>query len=129
MNDNSQEPPRGNPNFDKLYKVRPLLDNLSGTFKIFYGPDRHQAIDESMIRLKGRNSIRQYLLMKPIKRGYKVWVRADKSGYVSEFQIYTEKTNDKSKKFLGERLVKDLTYDLVGKYYRGFLIIISPPLH
>ncbi|XP_018377831.1 PREDICTED: uncharacterized protein LOC108770657 [Trachymyrmex cornetzi] len=56
-----------------------------------------------MIRFKGRNSIKQYLPMKPIKRGYKVWVRADKYGYVCEFQIYTRKANDKSEKFLGER--------------------------
>ena len=32
LNDNSQERPRSDPNFDKLYKVRPLLDNLSGKY-------------------------------------------------------------------------------------------------
>ena len=120
LNDNSQKRPRGDPNFDKLYKVRPLLDNLSGTLKNLYGADRHQAIDESMIRFKGKNSIKQYLPKKPIKRGYKVWVRAEKSGYVCEFQIYTGKVNDKSEKFHGERVVKDLTHDLIGKYYRVF---------
>lgn len=34
----------------------------------------------------------QYLTKKPLKRGFKVWVRADAmSGYVSEFDVYTGK--------------------------------------
>ena len=30
-----------------------------------------------MIRFKGRSSLKQFMPMKPIKRGIKVWVRAD----------------------------------------------------
>ena len=33
------------------------------------------AIDEAMVKYKGRSSLKQYLPMKPIKRGFKVWVR------------------------------------------------------
>ena len=35
-------------------------------------------MNESMVLFKGRSSIKQYCPMKPIKRGYKLWVRADK---------------------------------------------------
>ncbi|XP_018364594.1 PREDICTED: uncharacterized protein LOC108762190 [Trachymyrmex cornetzi] len=34
--------------------------------------------------------MKQYNAAKPIKRGYKIWVRADETGYVCEFQIYTD---------------------------------------
>ncbi|GLV38185.1 hypothetical protein CBL_12831 [Carabus blaptoides fortunei] len=53
--------------------------------------------------------------LKPIKRGYKVWIRADESGSACQFQVYTGKVNDTAEKELGSRVVKDLTRDLVGK--------------
>jgi hypothetical protein len=28
--------------------------------------------------------------MKPVKRGYKVWIRADQTGYVCQFEVYME---------------------------------------
>lgn len=31
--------------------------------------------------------------MKPIKRGYKSWVRADMDGYISKFNVYQGKTD------------------------------------
>ena len=36
--------------------------------------------------------VKQYVPKKPVKRGFKVWVRADAvSGYVSELNFYTKK--------------------------------------
>nr|CAI5832825.1 unnamed protein product [Callosobruchus analis] len=72
LNDNSVQPRPNKDNFDKLYKMRPMLDILSETFISSYKPPRHQAIDELMIKFKRRSSLRQYMPMKPIKRGYKV---------------------------------------------------------
>ena len=66
-----------------------------------------------MIKFKGRSSLKQYMPAKPIKRGYKCWVRADESSYLCEFQIYTGKTENPEKN-LGARVVKDLTRQLVG---------------
>ncbi|XP_050293785.1 piggyBac transposable element-derived protein 4-like [Anthonomus grandis grandis] len=84
----------------------------------------YQAIDESMIRFKGRSSIRQYMPMKPIKRGYKVWVRSDETGFMSQFQIYTGKVSNLTEKSLGARVIKDLSRELVGNkhklYYDNF---------
>jgi hypothetical protein len=72
-----------------------------------------------MIRFKGRNSIKQYMPMKPIKRGYKVFIRADQSGYICEFQIYTRKT-DSVETTLGKRVVQDLTMNIKGKYHNVY---------
>lgn len=121
LNDNSKEPQRTSPDFDKLYKLRPLLTQLSETFSNFYDPTRNQAVDESMIKFKGRSALKQYMPMKPNNRGYKVWVRADEFGYVCQFQIYTGKTNNKPEKFLGVRVVKDLTQALQQRNYRVFI--------
>ena len=115
--DNSVMPGRDSPNYEKLYKVRPLLDTLFETFRSSYGPSKHQSIDESMIRFKGRSFLKQFMPLKPIKRGFKVWVRSDENGYVCQFQLYVGKTNDQSKKDLGQRVILDLTRDLVAKGY------------
>lgn len=117
LNDSSNEPKRNDPKFDKLYKLIPFLDAISETYQFYYSPTRDQAIDESMIKFKGRSAMKQYMPMKPIKRDYKVWVRADMNGFVCEFQIYTGKIDDKSEKNLGERVVKDLSRALIKKNY------------
>jgi len=81
--DNSRAPGRQDPDFDKLYKIRPLLTFMNDKFACSAVQSSSQTIDESMILFKGRSSIRQYMLMKPIKRGYKVWVRCDsRTGFV-----------------------------------------------
>jgi hypothetical protein len=117
LNDSELQPNRESPGYDKLYKVRPLLDKLSETFLLSYKPSKNQAIDESMIRFKGRSSLRQYMRLKPIKRGYKVWIRAGESGYVNQFQIYVGKVGNDVEKNFGARVVKDLTRNIVGKGY------------
>lgn len=40
LNDNAVIPKKGTPQYDKLYKVRPLINTLSETFKKSYRPLR-----------------------------------------------------------------------------------------
>ena len=76
-------------------------------FESVYHPHCQCAIDEAMVPYKGRSSLKQYMPQKPVKRGFKVWVRADSTnGYVSQFQVYTTSSTEKG---LGSRVVKDLT--------------------
>lgn len=124
INDNNLEPRRHEQNYDKLYKVRPYLDHLSKTFLQCMNPNEFQSIDESMLKFKGRSTMKQYMPMKPIKRGYKIWVRADQTGFISEFEIYTGKT-DSVESSLGKRVILTLTNKIQGKYHRVFLIIFS----
>lgn len=85
VNDNTKATKKGEQNYDKLYKVRPFLNFLSMTFKKCYMPTKIQSIDESMIWFKGRSVFKIYMPPKPIKWGYKVWIRANENGYISEF--------------------------------------------
>lgn len=115
LNDNSIMPVKGQQQYDKLYKIRPFINKLRENYQKYYGPSMGQAVDETMVKFKGRISFKQYLPLKPIKRGYKIWSRADISGYLCDFDIYTGKDGDRTEENLGEKVVKKLTKPLIGK--------------
>lgn len=72
-------------------------------------PGKEVSIDEAMIPFKGCSSLKQYLPMKTIKRGIKVWARADaNNSYISAFAVYTGKKGNTSEKGLGAKVVKAL---------------------
>ncbi|CAG5021471.1 unnamed protein product [Parnassius apollo] len=121
LNDNSKTPPRGAPGYDKLYKVRPLLEMLDKACQSSAKTTTSQYIDESMIQFKGISSLNQYMPLRAINRGYKVWTRADsETGYVLELQVYRGKRDDQSTEFrLGANVVKSLTQKLIDEGFRG----------
>lgn len=120
-NNNETNSPRSAPNHDKLHKVRPLIDSLNTNIRIFYKPTSFLSIDESMIPFKGRSSLKQYMPMKPVKRGYKVWCLADaKTGYILNFSVYTGRSEVPSKIPLGERVVLELSKYVTPKSVIGF---------
>ena len=68
--------------------------------------------------------MKQYLPMKPVKHGFKVWVRSDShNGYVCELECYTCRKGDKTEVGLGGSVV---TQDLVGKSYHIFMDSFFP---
>ncbi|XP_028413305.1 piggyBac transposable element-derived protein 3-like [Dendronephthya gigantea] len=87
-NDNTEMLPRDNPNHDKLFKVRPVIDSVLEKCKLLPQEEKH-SIDEQIIPTKCRTGLRQYLPKKPHKWGIKVWARCGVSGMVYDFQIYT----------------------------------------
>ena len=92
LNDDEKMPPRGSPHFDRLYKVRPVLDRVVDAFKVHYKPQKNLSIDESMVGFKGRLAWIQYMPKKPRKWGIKIWTLADAAnGYVSNMKVYTGK--------------------------------------
>jgi len=64
--------PEVSPDYDRLGKVRPLLNLLQERFKVLFHPGREVAVDETMIKFQGNSSLKQYMPMKPIKRGKQV---------------------------------------------------------
>ena len=94
---------------------RPVVEYLSSRVAAVYEPGRDLSIDEAMIPFKGRSSLKQYMPLKPVRRGIKVWARAEASnGYVSAFQVYTGKQGGTTETGLGAKVVKSLTEDLKG---------------
>ena len=113
--------PRGDPAHDRLGKVRPLLNHLSNKFATLYDPSKHVAVDEAMIKFQGRSSSKQYMPMKPIKRGIKVWVLGDSTnGYFSRFDVYTGRQENREVG-LGEHVVKKLTDNIKHKNHHVYV--------
>ncbi|XP_065319133.1 piggyBac transposable element-derived protein 3-like [Gordionus sp. m RMFG-2023] len=110
INDNILEPSRNDENYDKLYKIRPFIDNIRSSCLKYFLPSEYQAIDEGMIRFKGRIGFRQYMPKKPTKRGFKVWMRCDNSGYMNDFNIYVGKNKE---------VESNLGYNVVTKFCEG----------
>ena len=46
---------------DRLFKVRPINSKLQDTFAENYYPGQNAAVDESMVRFKGRCNIKRYM--------------------------------------------------------------------
>ena len=92
---------------DRLWKVREVLNIIESRFSSLYKPNRECAIDEAMVPYKGRSSLKQYMPKKPVRRGLKVWMRADS---LTGREISPERG-------LGARVVKDLTRSLVHKHH------------
>lgn len=89
----------------KLFKVFDFISLLRKNFQTNFRLGTNISIDESMIKFKGRSSLKQFLPSKPIKRGYKVRCLADSlTGYLYNFEIYTGKEKEKQGT-LGEYVV------------------------
>lgn len=109
FNDSVSEPARGTNGFDRLYKVRPVVDYVKNKFLNSFLPSKNLSVDEGMIAYKGRISFRQYMPNKPSKYGIKVWMLADSSnGYVLHFNTYLGKEP-------GQTLVHGLGYHVVTR--------------
>lgn len=113
LNDSEAQPVRGEPGYDKLFKIGRFLDFVLNNFKSAYQPHQQISIDESVISYKGRLSFIQYLPPKDHKWGLKAWVLADSTnGYVWGWKLYTGKVEGAVEHGgLAHRVVLELTDD------------------
>ena len=110
-------PARGEDDFSCLQKVDPLISALKQKFKTMYYSHSQLSVDEAMIPFKGPFSMKQYLPMKPVKRGFKVWAMADAlNGYLYDFNVYTGATGERETA-LGE-VVLTLSEPLKWKHHQ-----------
>ena len=81
-----------------------------------------------MVLFKGRIGFKQYMPNKPVKRGYKVWMRADATnGYCCNFEIYTGALQDSVEHGLGATVVKRMVHPLGGKGYHVLMPCLFRP--
>lgn len=123
---------KANENYDKIAKVRWLVEGFVQTCKRLYNCERYICVDEIMIPYRGRKcNIKQYMPNKPVKYGIKVWCCANlKSRYVYDLQVYMGRKENKQEKDLGLKVVLALVSDLKGL---GHVVVTdrfftSPPL-
>ena len=118
--DNATLTPRGQEGYDRLGKVRPVLNSVQKSFLTNYNPHKQNSMDEAMEPFTGQSSLKQYVPLKPVRRGFKIWVRADSiNGYICDFSVYTGKEGAPEKE-LGAKVVKKLAQPLTGGHYHVF---------
>ena len=61
----------------KTYYLDEVLAFLKSNFAHARSDSIYQSIDEPMTKFKGRSLLKQYVPLKPIKRGIKLWTRCD----------------------------------------------------
>uniref|UniRef100_A0A8C9YGA1 PiggyBac transposable element-derived protein domain-containing protein n=1 Tax=Sander lucioperca TaxID=283035 RepID=A0A8C9YGA1_SANLU len=86
---------RGQPGYDRLFKVRPIIDLIIPRFSDVYGPRKQLSLDEMTIAFKGKSTLKMYNPNKPDKYGYTAFVLSEaKSGYVLQWSLYTGQHGD-----------------------------------
>lgn len=96
-------------NASKTYYMDEFMNFLKFTFTRARSELSFQSIDETMVKCKGRTSMKQHITKKPIRDGVKCWHRCDtKTGYSYVFNVYQGREESFSEGTLGERVVKKL---------------------
>ena len=72
-NDDLTMPKKGEQGYDKIWKIKPMFVELVPSFQDHFHIGQNVPVDEIMIKRKGKSPIKQYLPMKPIKSGSKIW--------------------------------------------------------
>lgn len=89
FNDNTRQPSLDNPDRDRLFKIRPLVDALQDKYKHIPFENQMLCVDEQTVPFKGSSSLKQYNPQKPHKWGYKIFVLSDQKGLIHNFIIYS----------------------------------------
>ena len=123
VSDKTKEIPKENIGYDKLFKVRPVVEQLQKLFKKYWKFGHHICIDESVISMKCRDGAKQYMPGKPHKWGWKVWSCCDSDSpdkpYLLSFIPYLGKKHTTvSKNGLFFDVVQELTKPMRGSCVR-----------
>jgi len=74
---------------DRLHKIRPLMEKIINTSRSLYAPKEFLSIDESMVKFNGRNTMKVFMPLKPIRYGFKVYMLTEAStGYVLSWVMH-----------------------------------------
>lgn len=128
--DNRQLAPTGTLGYKKLGKVEPMLMMIEERFQTLCNLSKEVSVDEAMVPFKCRSSMKQYVPLKPVKRGFKIWVLADAhTGYISRFDVYRGKSGEERSDGLGANVVKKLCQNIKHRYMCTFFYSpkMNPP--
>ena len=109
----------------KVFKMRPVIGHLNSKFPEVLLNNREQSIDEHMVKFKGRSGMKQYIISKPIKLGFKLCFHcSSKSDYLYQMDIYLgRKETSECNLGLGREVVLQLTKNLERLFCTVYLYI------
>jgi len=76
---------------DGLWKLRDLFEIIRTKFSKFYNPSEHLAINEVIVKFKGRVLFKQYIPTKRKSFGIKMFKLCDSTGYTYDMNVYLGK--------------------------------------
>ena len=93
FNNNETQVPADQPGFDKLHKIRPIINRLQEKF-LLVPIEESLSVDEQICATKLRHHLKQYMANKPHKWGFKLFFLCGVSGYAYAFEVYTGQENN-----------------------------------
>ena len=123
VSDKSLEPPRDSERYDKLFKMRRIVEHLNRVFPKYWHYGQHICIDETTVRMHSRDSVKQFCPNKPSRYGWKIWSCCDSDSphtpYLLKFIPYLgKKYTSVSKNGLYFDVVTKLTEPMRGSNVR-----------
>ncbi|XP_051169421.1 piggyBac transposable element-derived protein 3-like [Leptopilina boulardi] len=107
-----------NQNFDKVWRVRPILNIFRKNIMKFGFYSTALSIDEMMVKYFGRCKLKQFIRTKPTRFGIKLWASCSSSGYLYDCDIYCGKNLEKGDVLancaLGSRVVVQMLQQLLS---------------
>ena len=110
FNDPTKALPPTHRDFDKLFKVKPVVDGLNEAFLEAWSFGDSVSVDEGTKAYKGRTYLRQYMPKKIVKWGFKIWgLACSYTGFCGSFMVEGGvRPGEKARKDLGPTVVRDL---------------------
>ncbi len=92
-NDAERTEDKNNPNFDRLYKVRPIIEHFNKVSSSIPYP-RDLSVDENICATKMASTMKQYNPKKPHKWGFKLFMLCGTDGFIYNTEVYSGQGNE-----------------------------------
>jgi len=76
---------------DRLWKIRDLFEINRTNFSKFCNPSENLAVNEAIVKFKGRIVFKQYIPKKRKRFGMKMFKMCDSTGYTYDMKVYLGK--------------------------------------
>jgi hypothetical protein len=96
--DSGKNPEKINPGYDRLWKIRTIFDTLNENYAKFYNPSEHLAVDEVIVKFKGRVIFKQHITKKHKRFGIKIYKLCDTAAYTYDMKVYLGRDSDSATK-------------------------------
>ena len=120
--DNSQRPDEGE-EYDRLWELRTVFDKLNEAYAKFSSPSEHLAVDEVIVKFKGRVNFRQYFPKKRKYFGIKIYKLCNESGckYIMIVSLGRDSHSATDGMTATHTTVRHLTSGIKGLGYKIFM--------
>jgi hypothetical protein len=122
VNTNETCIPRGQPGYDPMLKLQPILNALTTKFQNVYTPEENLTVDEAICAFRGRIFYHVYMKGKPHKYGIKIYQLCEaKSGFVCSTEVYAGAHQTDKECDMSFSVVNRLCDPIKNKWYTVYM--------